>query len=247
MKIIIILFLHAVVGLKHFTITNQVDHENLKILIESSKRFNDSIIVLKPTESKWINGYKIKYVHEYITDFTDDELILITDAHDVYMMNSHQDITNEFNRLKTLDPKMEILISAEVGLWPPQTKKEDYPGFNKRSVFPYVNSGGIIGYVGSFKRVYNDKYDINMCDQYSWAQWYLKSLKNETFPVIRMDFENNIFLSMFTMRSHDLIITEDTFKHKRTSGYPKMIHFNGDKGGYKDYANRLRNFVNKNI
>lgn len=237
-------FILQVSGFKHYICTNQPNHPNVKNLIESA--MNDSITILSPSDSRWNNWMKLKLLHDELYKLDLNETIMLTDAHDIIMIDNHKSIIDKFNEISSRYDNLGILISSEKGVWPGSYK---YPDYNKQQIFPHINSGGIIGYVWAFKQIYDNNYyntqyhngyHTHIDDQHYWSTWYIKSLTDMSMPRIILDHQNEIFLCMHEVKDSDVLFNGTIIKHINTIGYPKFIHFNGDKSRYPYYFKNLK-------
>jgi hypothetical protein len=206
----LILLLLFVVSAKfhHITITTRdvvYSHPNITILHPSEFGMGNV---------PWLNLFKIKILRDYCDKIDSNDIVLLTDAHDVYTINIHDKILQDF-----LDFNVSLVISAEANLYP---QEFDYP--NKDLVFPYLNSGGLIGYAGFISSMIKNhgNLGIHKSDQRQYHKMYLNNARN-----IKLDRYNKIFLSMCLVKNKDLIITDKYLQHKITLGKPSIIHFNG--------------------
>jgi len=216
---IVFLFINYVVAFKHYAVTNNPNHINVQYLNIST---NYQLSIIQANETEWRNSLKLDYYKLELEKIPYNEIVLLTDSFDVILIDNYDSIINKF-----LEFSVDILISAESKKWPSYVKNYN----NKELVFPYLNSGAIIGYAGPILNTIQRGYDISHGDQYSWTIWYLEPKNNIT---IVLDHNNDIFISMFKVSNND--IQKHPFKHKYTTGYPKIIHFNGHKNGYINYV-----------
>ena len=218
---LILISLSFISAFKHCVVTNNPNHLYLKYLSTSA---NNQVTIIDTHTKQWKNNMKLTYYLEYLKTLPPKEVVLLTDGFDVILIDSHEKILTNFLKFS-----VDILVSAESGKWPHHVKEYG----NKSLTFPYLNSGAIIGYADAIIRTISRGYDKKEDDQYSWTLWYLNPT-NETTMVL--DHQNEIFISMWKVKSTD--IQENPFKHLQTTGYPQVVHFNGDKSGYLSYVEK---------
>jgi hypothetical protein len=93
-------------------------------------------------------GMKINLMKDYVKDLHDNDIVLFTDAYDVFYADDLETITE---RYLTFDA--EIVFSGELYCWPDKDLAEKFPKAHTR--FKYINSGTYIGRVGELKKLYN--------------------------------------------------------------------------------------------
>ena len=95
-------------------------------------------------------GMKINLMKDYIKDLYDDDIVLFTDAYDVFYADDLETITERF-----LEFNKEIIFSGELYCYPHDHLASEFPDAHTR--FKYINSGTYIGRVRELKKLYNYK------------------------------------------------------------------------------------------
>ena len=93
-------------------------------------------------------GMKINLMKDYVEHLHDDDIILFTDAYDVFYADDLETITERF-----LEFNKEIVFSGETVCWPQEELATEFP--NAPTRFKYINSGTYIGRVRELKKLYN--------------------------------------------------------------------------------------------
>ena len=85
-------------------------------------------------------GMKINLMKDYVKDLHDNDIILFTDAYDVFYADDLETITERF-----LEFNKEIVFSGELFCYPHEQLATEFPNAHTR--FKYINSGTYIGRV----------------------------------------------------------------------------------------------------
>jgi len=93
-------------------------------------------------------GMKINLMKDYVKDLHDDDIVLFTDAYDVFYADDLETITERF-----LEFDKDIVFSGELYCYPHEQLASEFPNAHTR--FKYINSGTYIGRVGELKKLYD--------------------------------------------------------------------------------------------
>jgi hypothetical protein len=115
----------------------------------------------------------------------------------------------------------DIVISAENACWPDGSRESEYVD-TKNEPFPYLNSGGYVGKVGTLKQIYSNYNDDDIDDQRFWTDMYFKNRDK-----IVLDTKAVIFLSMHDVKQEDFQFDNEKFTYKETGTNPILVHGNG--------------------
>jgi len=126
-------------------------------------------------------GRKINLLREYIKTLPDHDVVLFTDAYDVFYADNLQTITERFVGFKT-----HALFSAERYCWPSEELSEEFP--KSETPYRYLNSGTFIAEVGELKRIIVDEIDDDADDQLYYQHQFLYGKHD-----IKLDYEGYIF------------------------------------------------------
>lgn len=131
-------------------------------------------------------GMKINLMKDYIKDLHDNDIVLFTDAYDVFYADDLETITERF-----LEFDAAILFSGELYCWPDNELADRFPESHTR--FKYINSGTYIGRVGELKKLFSHE-DIkdHEDDQLYVHRCFLANLFD-----IAIDYECYIFQTHF--------------------------------------------------
>lgn len=93
-------------------------------------------------------GMKINLMKDYVKHLHDDDIVLFTDAYDVFYADDLETITERF-----LEFDKDIVFSGELYCWPQKELATEFP--NAPTRFKYINSGTYIGRVKELKKLYS--------------------------------------------------------------------------------------------
>ncbi len=198
-------------------------HAVLEKIKEKIVKNKEKIIVLGENENRYIGwnaygnfGIKLKEVKLYLKNeyLNEDDIILFTDAYDVIYYGNIEEIKEKYKKMNS-----PIIFGCEKEC-NPNPNLSNYYG-NKDKEFPYLNSGLFIGNVKALREClkeysYNDKDD----DQLFWTYMYLN---NES--IIKLDYENEIFLNTHNINENELIKINERITYKNK--VPCFVHVNG--------------------
>jgi GR25 family glycosyltransferase involved in LPS biosynthesis len=157
-------------------------------------------------------GMKINLMKDYVKDLHDDDIILFTDAYDVFYADDLETITERF-----LEFGKEIVFSGELFCYPHEQLASEFPDAHTR--FKYINSGTYIGRVGELKKLYSHE-EIEHWDD---DQLYVhKCFLYGDFD-IAIDYECYIFQTHF----EGTIKLGDQLNNPETRCCPCIYHGNG--------------------
>lgn len=131
-------------------------------------------------------GMKINLMKEFVKDLYDDDIVLFTDAYDVFYADDLDTIVERF-----LSFNKQIVFSGELFCYPLQDLADAFPIVDTR--FRYINSGTYIGRVGELKKLYNH-YQIEHHDD---DQLYVHTCFLTGKFDIAIDYECYIFQTHF--------------------------------------------------
>lgn len=93
-------------------------------------------------------GMKINLMKDYVEHLHDNDIVLFTDAYDVFYADDLETITQRF-----LEFDKDIVFSGELYCYPHDQLASEFPQAPTR--FKYINSGTYIGRVKELKKLYN--------------------------------------------------------------------------------------------
>ena len=157
-------------------------------------------------------GMKINLMKDYVKDLHDDDIILFTDAYDVFYADDLATITERF-----LEFNKEIVFSGELFCYPQEQLASEFP--NSHTRFKYINSGTYIGRVGELKKLYNHEKIEHWDDDQLYVH---KCFLYGDFD-IDIDYECYIFQTHF----EGTIKLGDQLNNPETRCCPCIYHGNG--------------------
>ena len=157
-------------------------------------------------------GMKINLMKNYVKDLHDDDIILFTDAYDVFYADDLETITERF-----LEFNKEIVFSGELFCYPHEQLASEFPDAQTR--FKYINSGTYIGRVGELKKLYNHEQIEHWDDDQLYVH---KCFLYGDFD-IAIDYECYIFQTHF----EGTIKLGDQLNNPETRCCPCIYHGNG--------------------
>lgn len=163
-------------------------------------------------------GYKIILLRMFLDECQDDDVVLFTDAHDVYLTGSHEDILAQYWSMNT-----DIVFAAEKNCWPVKSLETQYSTHNDKYIqYKYLNSGAFIGKARAL-REWMDQNFHNVSgatdDQLWYTQLYLRDQKR-----VKLDTRCEIFQCLY-LAMYDIDQSERT--NKVTGTKPLVWHSNG--------------------
>ena len=133
--------------------------------------------------------HKLHLLYDYIQNLDPNDIILFTDAYDVFYADDLENILQRYFSFNTM-----ALFGAEKHCWPLQTLADKYPP----SVTPYryLNSGCFIGRVGLIKQMLEtppswSKFQSSDDDQLFLTNKFLQICDNP--QLVKLDTEHYIF------------------------------------------------------
>lgn len=198
-------------------------HDILDNIIKLIKKNEEQIHILGLHENRNIGwqstgnfGVKLKEVYNFVfqSEIQNNDIILFTDAYDVIYTGNQREIVKKY-----LEMNSPIVFGCETTCNPDPEKHVYY---SKKDVdFPYLNSGMFIGMAGAIREcMKNYKYDDNHDDQRFWTQQFFDKPE-----LIKLDYENNLFLNTYQVDIEDIKIKKGICFYKQKN--PMFVHVNG--------------------
>jgi len=158
-------------------------------------------------------GHKVNLVRDYLASLPDNDIVLFTDAYDVFFINNLQEILKRY-----LDFSVEILFSAESECWPQESMGPLHPEPNVFK-YKYLNSGAYIGRVAALKEFFAEQLNNDDDDQlYMQRIW----LNDTTKYSVALDYEQYIF------QTHEPeVLVENELWNPVSHTVPCLYHGNG--------------------
>lgn len=232
--------------LKWLTVATK-SHDNLTKLQDQAETQKINLKVLGMRDDRFQRwgqnfGVKLQLYHHYLkyNKIDRSDIVLMTDAFDVVMVGSHDEIIQKFLMLQS-----DIVISAEVNCHPDiglmEAQLNLYPEY--KGMYRFLNSGTIIGRAGAILDVFEQNpYDIDIDDQYYWTT---RLLERKAFGCwdrnhIVLDVNNTIFMCM-AFALDDFVFDENYTRPRciSTNSYPSIFHFNGTGGSLPNFYKML--------
>lgn len=172
-------------------------------------------------------GMKINLMKDYVKDLHDEDIVLFTDAYDVFYADDLETITERFLEFNT-----EILFSGETVCWPQKNLAEQFPRSHTR--FRYINSGTYIGRVSELKKLYDyEKIEHWEDDQLFIHKCFLYGDLN-----ISIDYECYIFQTHF----EGTIKVGNQLNNPETRCFSCIYHGNGGKDTQNKFKSLYKAF-----
>ena len=158
-------------------------------------------------------GHKVNLVRDYLDTLPENDILLFTDAYDVFFTNNLQEIVKRY-----MDASVEILFGAEASCWPDESMQSLHPDPNLFH-YKYLNSGQYIGRVGALKDFFGERLNDDDDDQlYMQRVW----LNDTTKFSVGLDYEQYIF------QTHEPEVDVDNeLWNPITNTVPCLYHGNG--------------------
>ena len=205
--------------LHHVVVTNQPDNKVFK-LMKNVKNLCEIFPGAQIGHGKGF-GYKIILLRIFLDTVPNDDHVLFTDAHDVFLSGSHEDIMARYWEFGT-----DIVFSAERNCWPVKALESKYLTTNFFEIpYKYLNSGGFIGRVDALRDLIDENFHNvsgSTDDQIFYTNLYLNSQNKRTR--VKLDVRSTIFQCLH-MAVQD--IDQDSLKNRVTGTKPLVWHSNG--------------------
>ena len=171
-------------------LTVGTDKQKCEKLYLSCKKFNINIKNLGENVT-WEGGnmsfpgggHKLNLLKNYLKDLNPNDLVLFTDAYDVFYHAEIEEIVDRF-----YDFDCEILFAAENSCWPDSSLENKFP--KSHTPYRYLNSGTFIGTVREISDVLKPEIQNNDDDQLFIHKQFLSGKYN-----IKLDYEQYLFMT----------------------------------------------------
>lgn len=205
--------------MKHVTVTNQPSNpvfQCMKSVINLGERFPSVQI----GHGKGF-GYKIILLRMFLDECDPDDVILFTDAHDVHVSGTHDDIIDRYRVFGS-----DIVFAAEKNCWPTKAFETQYLTHSDKYItYKYLNSGCFVGTVKALIEFLDQNFhNVSGAtdDQMWYTQTYLKNQTRRSF--VRLDTRCEIFQCLH-LAMYD--IDQTTRRNTITGTFPCVWHSNG--------------------
>ena len=157
-------------------------------------------------------GHKVNLLRKYIDFLPDNDIILFTDAYDVFYADDLDTIVERY-----LDFDCKLLFSAEAVCWPNKDIASDFP--ESYTKYRYLNSGTFIGRVDELKLIIDSgTVDNDGDDQLFYQKAFLSNKFN-----IKLDYEAYIF----NTHEVDVVKNGSQLYNRHTETFGCIYHGNG--------------------
>ena len=171
-------------------------------------------------------GHKVNLLREYISMLPDHDVLFFSDAYDIILCTSLDEITGRY-----LEFKHDIIFSSERFCWPDEELATEIISTNKTiepyndTPYKYLNSGMFIGTVKHIKELLNE-IPNDSDDQLYYQKEYI-SLRHD----IVLDLEGYIF----TCYDPKVTIQQGQLYNPVTKCYSCVYHGNGGESAKEHY------------
>jgi GR25 family glycosyltransferase involved in LPS biosynthesis len=127
-------------------------------------------------------GIKVNLLKKTIKDLPDHDVVLFTDAYDVFYADDAATITKRYIGFNT-----KVLFAAEADIWPDTSLAEQFPDGGTK--YRYLNSGLFMAQVGELKKILlNEEISNDDDDQLFYQKQFLSNQYDW-----KLDYEGYIF------------------------------------------------------
>ena len=126
-------------------------------------------------------GIKVNLLKEYIKNLPDHDVVLFTDAYDVFYADDLDTITGRYIGFNT-----KVLFAAEADIWPEPELAKDFP--ESETKYRYLNSGVFMAQIGELKKILARGIPNDGDDQLYYQQEFLSKQYDW-----KLDYEGYIF------------------------------------------------------
>jgi len=210
-------------------ITIGTDVNKMKKLYQSAAKHNVAItnwgfgVDWKGTDMTGPGGgMKVNILKQHINELPDTDVLLFTDAYDVFYADNIQTIKERY-----LDMGHKVIFSAEEVCWPDPSLGNQFPSVHTR--YRYLNSGTFIGEVGELKKILeHEDIEDHQDDQLFYQKAYLEGIYD-----IGLDVEAYIF------QCHEpkISMLGEQLHNQETTCCPCIYHGNGGPEAKETFEN----------
>ena len=179
-------------------------------------------------------GHKIIMLQQYLAKLPADDVIIFTDAYDVFYQFDIETISRRY-----MDMTREIIFAAERDCWPDPGMASWHP--SSHTEYRYLNSGCFIGRVGSLMELFAEELKPDDDDQLYIQRRWLQDKENHS---VGLDVEGYIF----QCHEPNMEVVDGMLYNPTTYCYPAVYHGNGGakaKHNFNEYFTNLYGFINK--
>ncbi len=205
---------------KVYAVTCGTDRKKCNRLMTSARYCGIDVINIgnnvdwKGTDMKGLGGgMKINLMKEFLKDKYDDDIVLFTDAYDVFYNDNLETIHERF-----LQMGHEIIFSGEMVCWPKPELMDMFPESPTR--FRFINSGTYIGRVRELRKLMNH----NQIEHHEDDQLFVHHAFFSGQYDIGIDYECYIFQTNFEKIQ---MLDNKQLLNEETGCCPCIYHGNG--------------------
>ena len=221
------------IDFKTHHVTVGTDEWKCKKLYESARQNNINTINLGKgivweggNMNKSGGGHKVNLLREYISMLPDHDVLFFSDAYDIILCTSLDEITGRY-----LEFKHDIIFSSERFCWPDEELATQIISTNKTiepyndTPYKYLNSGMFIGKVKHIKKLLSE-IPNDSDDQLYYQKEYISKRHD-----IVLDLEGYIF----TCHDPKVTIQQEQLYNPVTKCYSCVYHGNGGESAKEHY------------
>ena len=221
------------IDFKTHHVTVGTDEWKCKKLYESARQNNIETINLGKgivweggDMNKSGGGHKVNLLREYISMLPDHDVLFFSDAYDIILCTSLDEITGRY-----LEFKHDIIFSSERFCWPDEELATEIISTNKTiepyndTPYKYLNSGMFIGKVKHIKKLLSE-IPNDSDDQLYYQKEYISKRHD-----IVLDLEGYIF----TCHDPKVTIQQEQLYNPVTKCYSCVYHGNGGESAKEHY------------
>ena len=182
-------------------------------------------------------GHKINLVRDHLDTLNPNDVVLFTDAYDVFFIRSLEEITKRYLSMST-----EIVFSAESTCWPDESMTTLHPKALYDSKYKFLNAGAYIGRVASLKEFFAERVDDEDDDQLYMQRVWTNNLKSKRPLSITLDYEQYIFQT----HEPECVTIEKDILNPITNTHPCLYHGNGGPEAKAKFAEMYKAITTPN-
>jgi glycosyl transferase family 25 len=156
-------------------------------------------------------GMKVNLLREYLSDLPEHDVVLFTDAYDIFYADDLKTIVERYMGFQT-----NVLFAAEASCWPDESLSDQFPDGGTK--YRFLNSGVFIGTVSELKKILADPLENDADDQLYYQQKFLSGEFD-----IKLDYEGYIFVT----HENNIYIDNNQVFNPETNVYGCIYHGNG--------------------
>jgi len=174
-------------------------------------------------------GMKIRLLRDYLQTVKSHEIVVFTDAYDVFYTADLDTIARRF-----LDFKVDILFSAEKHIWPDKSLADKFP--EQTTEYRFLNSGTFVGTAGAIRSLLTKELEDTDDDQLYYQKCFLENKDDSSQITVSMALDTEQYI--FTTYDEQTEVRGNQVYNPKTQCFGCVYHGNGGEEAKKDFTTK---------